>query len=317
MSNDVRHPQAAFSNQASLRSDAVTSKPTCATRLVLSEILSRFEGEAIRHSCNTGRYRCPYFVWGEGPQLIFIPGLCDDALSFVMPIARLSERFRCIAYGLPTGAGDGARLAGCRHGALVDDLITLANHLQLKQAYLFGSSFGSTIVLEALRRHPKRFPRAVLQGGFARRHLAPVEKLLAGFARYWPGTMARVPMRERLLKLSHEKPFAGREPEAWNFFLERFSTPPIAAVARRALIVKDVDLRPILKEITQPVLLICGDHDAVVGRRCEEELLRGLPRALRAEIENCGHMPQFTHPEVLAELVERFLGRHEADCGLS
>lgn len=314
MSIDVRQPLPDFSTQANLGCDAIASKPACATRLVISEVLSRFDQEAQRSSCDTGRYRCPYFSWGEGPPLIFVPGLCDDALSFVMPIARLSDRFRCIAYDLPTGAGDGACLADYRHDGLVRDLLQLVNHLQLEQAYLFGSSFGSTVVLEALRRQPRRFPRAVLQGGFARRQLAPVEKLLAGFARYWPGSMARIPLRERLLKLSHERLFALREPETWDFFLERFSAPPIAAVARRASIIKDLDLQPILKEITQPILLVCGDQDAVVGKRCEEKLLRGLPRALRAEIENCGHLPQFTHPEVLAELVERFLGRHEADC---
>jgi hypothetical protein len=35
--------------------------------------------------------------------------------------------------------------------------------------------------------------------------------------------------------------------------------------------------------------------------------MSGLPDATRAEISGCGHLPVFTHPEVLAELVHRFL----------
>src|SRR5262249_32379710 len=217
--------------------------PKCAAGLVLAEVLARFQREAIRSVCDTGRYRCPFFVWGAGPPLIFVPGICDDALSFVMPIARLSEHFCCIAYDLPSGAGDGARMSNYSHALLVDDLIRLADYLQLEAANLFGSSFGSTIALGALHRQPQRFPRAILQGGFARRKLAPAETLLAGFARYWPGTMAQLPIRERLLRFGHGRPFAGREPPIWNFFLERFGAPPIATVARRALIIKDLDLR--------------------------------------------------------------------------
>ena len=57
----------------------------------------------------------------------------------------------------------------------------------------------------------------------------------------------------------------------------------------------------------QPVLLVCGDRDPLVGPARSEELLRGLPRAVRVELPECGHNPQFTHPGALAELVHRFL----------
>ncbi len=291
--------------------------PSCSTRLVLHDVLDQYFREAVRGECDTGRYWCPNYTWGEGPALVFIPGLCDDGLSFVLPIARLQEHFRCIAYDLPAGGprnavrgldgGDGARLGRYRHGDYVADLLALLDHLDVRQAYLFGSSFGSTIALGALRLQPERFPRAILQGGFARRPLARAEVLLASMARYWPGTMACLPLRNTLLRVSNEGAFALREPGIWNFFLQRNGAPPMAAVARRALTLHRLDLRPLLPHIHQPILLVCGDGDPLVGKTCEEELLRGLPHVARAEIEQCGHLPQFTHPEVLAELVLRFL----------
>jgi pimeloyl-ACP methyl ester carboxylesterase len=39
----------------------------------------------------------------------------------------------------------------------------------------------------------------------------------------------------------------------------------------------------------------------------QAELQRGLPCATRAEIENCGHYPQLTRPEVFAEIIRQFL----------
>ena len=81
----------------------------------------------------------------------------------------------------------------------------------------------------------------------------------------------------------------------------------MAAVARRALILHQIDLRPLLPAINQPVLMLCGDADPLVGKACEGDLLLGLPHVTRAELVHCGHMPQFTHAELVAELVEHFL----------
>ncbi len=273
----------------------------------LGEALARHQSEARPGVCDTGRYRCPYYVWGDGPPLVFIPGLCDDSLSFVQTAALLSRHFRCVAYDLPTGLGDGARLGSYRHADYVADLLALLDHLGLERAYLFGSSFGSTIALAALHRRPERLPRAVLQGGFARRPLAPAEVALASWARWWPGPMCRLPLRRELLRLSHHGAFARLPGEVWDYFLQRCGSPPMAAVAHRALVLHRTDLRPLLPAIRQPVLDICGDCDPLVGKACEQVLMGGLPNATRAEISGCGHLPLFTHPEVLAELTYRFL----------
>ena len=273
----------------------------------LDEARCRFDREAIRGICDTGRYRCPYYVWGTGPPLIHVPGLADDALSFLLLSSVLSGQFLCIAYDLPVGRSDGARLSRYRHSDLVEDLFALLNHLGIRQAYAFGSSFGSTIVLSAMRSRPERIPRAVLQGGFACRPLAAAEILLARVARYWPGSMRRLPFRQALLRRCHYGPFVSRCPDIWKYFLTRAGAPPIAAVAHRAILLHHLDLRPILGDIRQPVLLICGEDDPLVGRECEETLLQGLPNARRVEIEGCGHNPQFSHPEVLANLVSQFL----------
>src|SRR5438445_9666521 len=95
----------------------------------LAEVQQRFNREAVRGICDTGRYRCHYYSWGEGQPLLFIPGLCDDALSFVMTSAYLCGHFRCIAYDLPIGTEDRARLARYRHADYVKDMFALLDHL--------------------------------------------------------------------------------------------------------------------------------------------------------------------------------------------
>jgi pimeloyl-ACP methyl ester carboxylesterase len=272
----------------------------------LDEALRRFEQEAAHGVCPTGRYRCPFFIWGSGPPLVFIHGLGDLACSYVPVISVLAREFRCIGYEQPTGRGDGARLRCYKHADLMEDLFALLDHLGIKQSYLFGSSFGSTIALAAMRARPERIPRAILAGGFAQRLLSPAERCLAWLTRFAPVSMRSIPLRKTVLKQCLG-PRCMNRPEIFEFMLGNTGTLPIAAVAQRALLLRKLDLRSLLPEIRQPVLLLCGEYDAVVDRRCEDVLLQGLPNSARAELQDCGHMAHYTHPELVAELVRRFL----------
>jgi pimeloyl-ACP methyl ester carboxylesterase len=273
----------------------------------LAETQRRFEREATLGTCDTGRYRCPYYIWGQGPPLVFIHGLGDTKRSFLPPIALLSAHFRCISYDLPTGRGDRARCGEYRHADLVNDLFALLDHLDLRQSYVLGSSFGSTIALSAARLQPRRLPRLLLQGGFARRPLFPAELLLARICRYLPGEMRHLPYRERVFRRAHYDPFSGRPPEVWQRFLEWTGATPLSGAAWQALILHRVDLRRILPEIRQPVLLLCGDRDPLIRAAHEDVLLQGLPNAARILLPGAGHMPSYTHPEMMATIVRDFL----------
>jgi pimeloyl-ACP methyl ester carboxylesterase len=294
-----------MSEFASCQLQAIGS--TCPARLPLGDALRRFQEEATWGVCDTGRYRCSFFTWGSGPPLVFIPGLADDARSFVLLAAHLAMQFRCIAYDLPNGRHDAARLSRYAHGALVEDFFALLDHLELAQSYVLGSSFGGTIALAALHAQPQRLPRAVVQGAFARRPLAPAEVLLARLARYWPGSMRLLPFRGAILRRNHHAPFVSLPADVWDYFLARSNDAPMAAVAHRALLLHRADLRALLPEIRQPVLVVCGDRDPLVDSGCADALMAGLPNAGRVDLVNCGHSPLFTHPETLAAVARRFL----------
>jgi pimeloyl-ACP methyl ester carboxylesterase len=285
---------------------AASGSCPAAPPLSLKAAWDRFAREAIPGVCNTGRYRCPYFVWGTGPPLLFIPGVAASGRSFILMLARLAEHFRCISYDLPMGRGDGARLGRVTHATLVADAFALLDHLSVDQSYLFGSSFGSTIALAAMHDKPARTPRAILQGGFAWRPLARSERNMARIARHAPGTMRFVPFRAKAMRLAHHGPFENLPPEVWDYFIKYTGEVPIATLARHVLLLHATDMRPILPDIRQPILMVCGDRDSLVRPQHEEVLLNGLPNVRRLELDNCGHFPYLTHPEVLAEVIRGF-----------
>lgn len=281
--------------------------------LPLAEALARWQREARHGVCDTGHYRCRYFAWGSGPPLVFIHGLCEVARSFVPVMEPLRRHFTCVGYELPDGGPDGARLGAIRHRHLAADLFALCDCLRCRTVDLFASSFGSTVGFAALAAQPGGFRRVVVQGGFAYRPMAAWERGLATFLRYRPGPMGTLPLRDRInfhpsdLSVFHERP-----PELLRFARENTNVPSKAAVARRALMLPTLDLRPKLPAIRQPVLMICGDRDPIVPPACEPPLLEGLPNVERVEFPFCGHYPQYTHAPLVAELTRQFL--HAPEC---
>jgi len=273
----------------------------------LRESLQRFDREAQRTTIATPRYRCRVIRWGSGPPLVFIHGLSDEARSFAQVMAALSSDFTCFAYELPNGLEDHAAIAREQHDDHVTDLLALLDHFHLESTAILGSSFGSTITLAALARAPGRFTRAILQGGFARRPLGLVEKALARFARLCPGRMGSLPGRRYAMARLDKPAFVAAPPEAYEFFLSCAGKTPIAAAGRRALILSQLDLRPLLPTIPQPVLMIGGDRDTIVPCCYEEETLAGLRDVRRLELPLCGHYPQYTHPLRMAAAIRSFL----------
>jgi 3-oxoadipate enol-lactonase len=273
----------------------------------LSEAREQFGREAEPGVCDTGRYRCRYVSWGKGPPLLFIHGLAGTSRGYLLPIALLSRSFRCIAYELPTGSDDGANLKCYSHADLVEDIWALLDHLGVKQSYVFAECFGATVALAAMKAQPQRVPRAVLQAAVARKPLTRTERIGAWLMSHLPGTMASLPLRRRLLSRLHYATFAAKPPEVWEHFLSCGDSIPISAVGRLARMQARIDLRPILGDIHQPILLVCGDRDPIVREEMTQELLDCLPSAGRVVLEGCGQVPSFTHPEALAHVIRHFL----------
>lgn len=272
----------------------------------LSDCLTRFRQEAVTSTLATPRYRLRYHLWGEGPPLVLIHGLNDIPRSFAPLMSHLARSFRCVAIHLPDGERDAANLHRYRHEHFTQDLLRLLDHLRLDRAFLLGSSFGSTIALRTAIEQPDRVPRLVIQGGFARRPLLPPEQFLARLGRSWPWPMGSLPLR-RVIMRRLEAPAFVNAPEMIRFLIANSAQSPIRAVTHRARILETLDLRPLLGKVSQPLLMLGGDRDAIVPRPYEHEVEERIAHARRIEFTPCGHYPQYTHPDAMASAITEFL----------
>jgi pimeloyl-ACP methyl ester carboxylesterase len=249
-----------------------------------------------------------YRILGDGPPLLWVPGIASTYRVYALVLSRLAQRFRTILYEYPGDrAGDGASLGRITHAHLVDDLFGLIDHLDLGSVFLAGISFGATMVLEALAREPLRFPRSVVQGAFLRRRFTPAEHLALFLGRRVTGTAARLPLRERILAYNSRMDFPRVIEDRWPFYLEQNGLTPIKALAHRATLLSRLDLRPSAMRIVGDLLLIHGREDRIVPLRYFEELKAVLPRSESVIMPTVGHIPHLTHAESLARLMADWL----------
>ena len=287
----------------------------------LDDALGRFGREAVRGVCDTGRYRMPYFVWGEGRPLAFVHGVMDSSRAWVMTALASVGPFPPRGLRRPPAA---ATVPARRHSHadLVRDFWALLDHLGLfaqpRPRFLLrcdGRPGGDG-------QRPERLPRAILQAGLALRPLRRLGRFLRGGRWILPGTAARLPLCEKVTLKVNGPGFREKPETLYRYFVETTGGAG-EGVAHQALRLDRVDLRPLLPEVKQPVLLFCGDLDIVVRPVHAEILLGGLPNARRVVVEGCGHVPGYSHPEVLAEVVRAVpdaaggvrTGKHEMKIG--
>jgi len=279
-------------------------RPPCPAPADFRHELGLYDAQARVGRWDGSRYRMTYRTLGQGPPLFIVPGIASTYRIYALLLNRLSERFTTIVYEYPGDqADDGATLGKIKHEDLVSDLFGLFGHLKLSRAFLFGVSFGSTVVLSALHRRPRQFPRAAILGGFSHRRLAFLERMALQLARHIPGTAQRLPLRHAILTYNSKLEFPRIIEDRFPFYLEQNGLTPIRSLAHRIGLLVDLDLRPILPEISSEVLLLQGNEDRIVPRRDFDKLKAAIPSAETMILPTIGHQVQLTHAELLARLL--------------
>ena len=280
------------------------SRPSCPAPADIRAEVAAYDREADVGTWDGPRYRITYRVLGQGPPLILCPGIASTYRGFAIMLNRLASRFKTVVYDYPgEHQGDGAKLDKLTHDNYVDDALGLIDHLQFGRAFLVGLSFGSTVVLKALEREPRRFPKAVIQGAFARREFTGAERGALWVGRRFPGRVASLPLHGPILSWNNKYHFPDVISDRWQHFVEQNGLTPIAGLSRRLDLLSHLDLRPSLGHISTEILVLHGNEDRLVPRKYFEELTVGLKNSRGVLMPLVGHQPHYTHPEGLAQAI--------------
>lgn len=225
------------------------------------------------------------------PNLLFLPGLLEDAEVFRHLIDGLGGRAACSVADL-TRSDTMAGLARDTLAQAPDGPFALAGH-----------SMGGYVALEVIRQAPQRVERLALLQTNARPDSAEStenrRRSMALAERDFPAVVAA--LTQKLLAPGHlaDATLTGTiESMALAVGKEAFLRQQQAIIGR-------VDSRPHLKDIPCPTAVIAGREDAIMPVEVVKELADGIPGASLTVIEDCGHVAALEQPaKVLAALVE-------------
>lgn len=238
---------------------------------------------------------------GTGPRLLLLHGIGSSATSWQRQIERLAGHYALIAPDL-RGYGDSPDPEGPPAlDAVADDLAAL---LGGAPAHVAGVSFGALAALALARRHPQLVRSLVLSDTtLGRAMLPPAERTAWVEGRYALAAELQARAGERAREIAAPGAPAGVLAE-------------IAAGMRRARpagyryvtdIIAATDALPWLATIATPALVVCGEHDSVVGLALSQTIAEGIPGARLVTIAGAGHAPNIEQPDAFAAAVRAFV----------
>ncbi len=239
-------------------------------------------------------------VQGEGPPLIYIPGLDGTGLLFYRQARLLAHRFRVITFRLRDDAPD------------MDTLVAeIARHLDAAvpdgtPAIVVGESFGGALSMHFALAHPERVRAMVILNSFSR--ITPVAKLYAAItaARLVPwGTMGLM----RRLTASRLHSSHTHRDEIRRFLLLTRATTRQGYLNRLRILTR-YDLRPRLHEIRVPTLFLAADEDHLIpsvkqAQFMTSRVVGASMRILEGHGHGCFLAPDLDLDVILREWLER------------
>ena len=276
-------------------------------------------GAIVEETTVVGGQAARYLAAGEGPPLVMLHALGENALDWSWVLPARSRSHRIYAPDLPGITGDGGGVADYSSATFASFLAGFLDALAIERAAIVGNSLGGLVALRLALSNPACVSALCLvdSAGLGRTVSyalrAPTPPGYGEVAIAWtktpPGGAGRAWMRANLLFarphlvpaewLAEQRRLARR-----RGFLEAALAALRAQIApggQREVLLED------LPSLTMPTLVIWGTRDRVFPKRQAQIAADRLKERSLAFIPDCGHLPQVERPDRFAAVLSRFL----------
>ncbi|HEX3559701.1 MAG TPA: alpha/beta hydrolase [Pyrinomonadaceae bacterium] len=239
-----------------------------------------------------------YRVEGSGPPFVYVCGIEGTGSLFYRQAADLARDHTVISFPL---RGEGRY----KLPRLVEDLAWVMRDAGRGRATVLGESFGGLLTMAAALEHPELFERMILVNTFP--HFAARLKIHAGCALF---SLSYPLMKAHRMRGARRVLFGGDvSEEDRRHFRERTRVVPREGYLSRLRIIRDTDLRPRLKEIRIPALVVAGTEDRLLDSVAAAKVMAaGLPRARLKLLEGTGHVALLSERVRVREWLAEFDG---------
>ena len=230
------------------------------------------------------------------PLALLIPGLDGTGRLFYRQIDPLAEAYRVRPYEFGTRAEftleDLTRELGQATAGEPDHSILVV-----------GESFGGLIAIDYAVNYPERMRQLVLVNAFPYYHRRLRIRLARALARLLERRAARRIKNYIVDRILRREGILLQDRERYKDIIRRIDRP---AYLRRLQLVQELDLRPRLREINVPCILLAGGRDKIVPSVREARFMASrIPGARVHEFPGAGHALLLTPEVTLADYVPK------------
>ncbi len=250
-----------------------------------------------------------YVEAGQGTPLLLVHGFPLDHTMWQGQIDGLAGKYRVIAPDLRGFGQSGATQGLVTMQRMADDLAEMLTAINLNEPIVFcGLSMGGYVAWQFALRYRERLAKLIVCDT---RAVADNAEAAAGRVALADRVRKEGPafVAESMLpKLFAPATIAANAPcvEATRQAILRTNPHGIAAASRGMAQRPDVTGK--LAELDLPVLVICGEHDAISGPVEMQEIAAALPQAKFVQIKDAGHMAPLEKPAEVNAAIRAFAG---------
>lgn len=256
----------------------------------------------------------------DAPAVLLLHGLGATNASMLPLVVDLARDYHVIAPDFPGFGASQAPMWRYSAAELGRWLGEFTRVLDIDRAHLVGNSLGGRVALEAAMVAPAAVDRLVLlcpSPAFLRfRQFVPLVRMLPP-----TGSVAFPALPHRFIVAGIRAMFArpDRLARAWY---DAAADEHLRVMAdfrhRRAFwaALREIYLEPAhgdhgfwerLPRLESPALFVWGDRDRLVPHAFARHVTNAVPHSDSIVLEECGHVPQFEHPDQTLELIRDFL----------
>jgi len=241
----------------------------------------------------------------SGPWVMLSHGLATELTMWDELAGALKDRYRVLRYDARGHGGSAATAGDYSLDMLVADAVGILDSLDITQTGFIGLSMGGMVAQGLLLDHPRRIKSAVIADSrhtttpeFTRAWLdridavrkGGIEAIVASTVARW--SSAGLAQRKPAVVARMEKMIRNTSPDGY--------CGCAAALAR-------LDYGHRLGDVTQPVLVICGDEDHGAPPENTRQMHAMISGSRFRVIEQAGHIANIEQPDIFNETVAAFL----------
>lgn len=246
----------------------------------------------------------------QGTPMLFWPSLLLDGRMWLEQAKHFSAR-PVVLVDPPGHGGSEPLTATFDFDTCVHVLVQILDALGIDRVHHVGNSWGAMVGVTLAARHPNRVATASLLNGTAspagRRQRIEYEVLVRAIRLFgFRGLLAAEAVDAFTGPTSrNDRPYIER---TIRLALQGINTASVGYAVRSVVPLRP-DQRPLLADITAPVLVIAGGEDSTFPVRYSKEMADGIAGSELVVIPDVAHLAALEEPGECNKLIEDFLTR--------